>query len=399
MAVNAITGNGITIESFSDVWNDLVYGSPGVPGILQIYGADVNISQNSPDGQWINNFALTIENVLQLIVQVYNSKDPDQAIGIDLDTCCSYCGITRMAGTYTQVYIQITTNQSLNLAGQNTSTPYTVQDGNGNQYQLIQSASLISGVNLLAFQAVNIGAVQCLANTVTIQVTVTAGVVSVNNPASAYQTGLNQETDAQLRQRRQYSVGLPAQGSNAGLVGALLTISGVSQAVVYENTTGTTNSNGVPGHSIWVVVDQGNNNLNTQIANMIYLYRNMGCGMYGAVTVEVQEPNGTLFPVMFSNVSFQNLYINITCVSINQGTIDSILVAQYLVANYNFTIFSPADTTTIIALIKAADPTLVVTACSVSIYGSGQLQSVYPSALNNIFVLNVQDITINGVIQ
>lgn len=393
MSVNAITGSGITIEQYSDIWNDLVNGSPGVPGILQIYGAGVNVNQNSPDGQWINNFALTVQDVLQLIVQVYNAKDPDQAIGIDLDTCCSYCGITRMGGTYTQVYIQVTTNTTLNLAGQNTSTPYTIQDGNSNQYQLISSASLINGVNTLLFQAVNVGAVQCLANTVTIQVTVTSGVISVNNSLGATVTGLNQETDAQLKQRRQVSVGTPAQGANSGLTGALYTIPGLLQAVVYENTTSSTNGQGVPGHSIWVVVDGGNE---AAVANMIYLYRNMGCGMYGNVTTNVTEPNGTLFPISFSYVGMQNLYINLTVISITGGTIDISLVVNYLVANYNFTIFSPADITTVTALVKAADPTLVVTACSVHIYGSSQLQSVYPSAPNDIFVLAADQITINN---
>lgn len=395
MSINAITGNGITIEQFSDIWNDLVNGSPGIPGILQIYGSDVNINQNSPDGQWINNFALTVQNVLELIVQVYDAKDPDQAIGIDLDTCCSYCGIVRMGGTYTQVYIQIVTSRTLNLAGQDTSTPYTVQDGNSNQYQLIQSTSLINGINTLLFQAVNVGAVQCLANTVTIQVTVTAGVVSVNNPSSATITGLNQETDAQLRQRRQVSVGLPAQGANSGLLGGLYTIPGLTQAIVYENMTSITNVNGVPGHSIWVVTEGGTEQA---IAEMIYTYRNMGCGMYGSITYNVTLPNGTLFPISYSPASLQNLYIEITCVSINEGTIDISLVVNYLVANYQFSIFSPADTTTIISLVKLADPTLVVTSCSVSIYGSGQLQSVFPSSLNNIFVLEPSQITINGTI-
>ena len=399
MNENVIDGSGIQIETFADVWNDLVNGTPGFPGLLQIYGADANINQNSPDGQWVNNFANIIENVLELIVQVYNAKDPDQAVGIDLDSCCAYCGITRMGGTYTQVKMLIVTNQTLNLAGQNTSTPYTVQDGNGNQYQLIQSASLINGNNSLNFQAVNIGAVQCAANTVTVQVTVTAGIVSVNNPAAAFQTGLNQETDAQLRQRRQVSVGQPAQGANSGLTAALFAIPGMIQAVVYENMTNVTNVYGIPGHSIWVVVDQGANNLNAQIAQAIYNYRNLGCGMYGSVTVDVDQPNGILFPIQFSNVTFQNLYIEMTIVSISEGTIDSSLIANALVANYDFSIYSPADITTIAALVKAADPTVVITSCAVSIYGSQWVSSIYPSSIQNMFVLTAADITINGQVQ
>lgn len=396
MGVNQISGNGIEIEQFSDVWNDLVNGTPGNPGLLQIYGVDSNINQNSPDGQMVNNFANIISNVLTLLVQIYNAKDPDQAIGIDLDSVCALCGIYRMGGTYTQVYILINTSQSLSLSGQNTSTPYTVQDGNGNQYQLIESSSLINGNNTLAFQAVNIGAIQCAANTVTVQVTVTAGINSINNPSAAYTVGQNQETDAQLRQRRQVSVSLPAQGAIPGLIGGLYTIPGLEQAVVYENTTGNTNIYGVPGHSIWVIVDGANLYNSLEVAEMIYNYRNMGCGMYGATTIEVPLPNGSVFPISFDIAEQQLLYIRFTLASINDGAIDTSLVLASLIADYQFTIYSPADITSVTALIKAIDPTLIVTNCQVSIDNSTWLNSVYPSSLKEIFYLTTASIAITS---
>lgn len=394
MSANQIDGNGIQIEQFSDVWNDLVNGSPGYPGLLAIYGADSNINQNSPDGQLVNNFSLIIQDVLELLVQIYNAKDPDQAVGIDLDSVCALCGITRLGGTYTQVYVFINTSQSLNLSGQDTSTPYTVQDGNSNQYQLIQSASLVSGNNLLAFRAVNIGAVTCLANTVTIQVTVVAGVNSINNPSGAYVTGVNQETDAQLRQRRQVSVSLPAQGAVPGLEAGLLTIIGVEQAVVYENSTGTTNEFGVPGNSIWVIIDGVNAYNSLEIAEMIYAYRSMGCGMYGQTITDVELPNGSLFPVSWDYAVMQDLYIEFNLTSINDGAVDTALVISGLISDYQFSIYSPADITSVTALIKSIDPTLIVTNCQVSIDGITWLNSVYPSSLKNIFVLEAANIII-----
>lgn len=391
MATNQIDGSGIQIQTFSEIWNDLVNGTPGVPGLLEIYGSDANIDQNSPDGQWINNFALAKQDILELLVQIYNSKDPDQAVGIDLDSVCALCGIAREGGTYTQVDVLINTSVALNLSGQDTSSPYTVQDSNGNQYQLIQSASLISGNNTLSFQAVNIGAVQCLANTVTTPVTVVAGVNSVNNPSGATQTGENQETDAQLRQRRQVSVSLPAQGIIDGLIGGLNTLEDLTQAVVYENTTGSVNSDGVPGHSIWVITDGG---ANDDIANMIYAYRNMGCGMYGATTVNVTRPDGSLFAVSFDTVVDQAIYIRFHLDSINSGSIDDNLVINGLVSNYLFTIYQPADITTVTSLIHAIDPTLVVSLCEVSVDSLSWYNSILPNSKKNKFILTAAQITI-----
>lgn len=391
MSQNQITGSGIQIETFSEIWNDLVNGTPGVPGLLQIYGADANIDQNSPDGQWINNFALAKQDILELLVQIYNSKDPDQAIGIDLDAVCQLCGIVRQGGTYTQVYVLINTNTPLNLSGQDTSSPYTVQDSNGNQYQLIASASLSSGDNTLLFQAVNVGAVQCLANTVTIPVTVVSGVVGVNNPSAAVQVGVDQETDAQLRQRRQKSTAIPAQGAVPGLIAGLNTLSELVEAIVHENTSGTTNADGVPGHSIWVITDGGDN---TEIANMIYQYRSIGCGMYGGVSVPILLPDGSTFTVNFDSVVLQNLYIKFHLDSINSGSIDNNLVKNGLVNNYVFTIYQPADITTVTSLIHDIDPTLIVSSCQVSKDNVNFFNSVLPTSKKNKFVLTTAQITI-----
>ncbi len=391
MSLNTIDGNGISIETFSQIWNDLVNGTPGVPGLLQIYGVDANINQNSPDGQWINSFALAKQDVLELLVQIYNSKDPDQAVGIDLDSVSQLCGIARKGGTYTQVNILINTSTALNLSGQDTSTPFTAQDSNGNQYQLIQSASLTLGNNTLAFQAVNIGAVQCLANTVNTPVTVIAGINSINNPSAAYQTGIDQETDAQLRQRRQISVSLPEQGAVPGLIGGLNTITGINQAIVYENLTSSTNADGVPGHSIWVITDGGSN---TDIANMIYNYRNMGCGMYGATSVNITLPDSSLFSISFDKVVLQNLYIKFHLDSINSGSIDNNFIKNGLVSNYIFTIYEPADITTITSLIHKLDPTLIVSQCQVSIDSLNWYNSILPSSKKNKFLLTAGQITI-----
>jgi len=391
MAVNQIDGNGIQIQSFSDIWNDLVNGTPTVPGLLQIYGADVNVNQNSPDGQWINIFALAKQNVLELLVQIYNSKDPDQAVGIDLDAVSQLCGITRQGGTYTQVAVLINTNQAINLPGQDTSSPYTIQDATGNQYQLIVSASLIKGNNTLNFQSVNIGAVQCLANTLNIPVTVFLGVNSVNNPLAAYQTGVDQETDAQFRQRRQSSVGLPAQGELNGLIGGLLTVTGMNQAVVYENISGSVNGDGVPGHSIWVIVDGGGT---VDVARMIYNYRSMGCGMFGATTSPITLPDGSTFTVAFDRVVLQNLYIKFHLTSLIGGTIDNNLIINSLVSDYIFSIFETADTTTVISLIHTIDPTLLVSACQVSTDNFTWFDSVTPTVKTNKFLLAPGNITI-----
>ena len=240
--VNAITANGISIQTQTDILNSIINGTSQVPGLIQIYGSGINVNSNSPDGQLINIFALSKVDIEQLCVNVYNSFDPDQAVGSALDAVSQYCGITRLGGSYTTVNIVVTTSQTLTLPGIDTSTPYTIQDNIGNLYTLVSSANLSIGANTLLFQAVNIGFIQAVPNTITVPVSVVQGVVSVNNPNNAVTTGVNQETDAQLRIRRQNSVALASQGNYAGMIAALYSIPGVIQALIHENVTNTTDS-------------------------------------------------------------------------------------------------------------------------------------------------------------
>lgn len=387
---NQIDGNGIQIQTFSEILDGLINGTPDTPGIKQIYGDDVNVDLNSPDGQWINNLALIKSDILELCVQIYNAKDPDQAVGVDLDAVCQLCGITRKGGTYTEVPIVVNTDRALNLNGQDTSTPYTIEDSNGNQFQLIASAVLVSGDNTLSFRAVDIGNVQVIANTITTPTTYVLGVQGVNNPTGATQTGADQETDAQLRLRRQKSVSNAAQGFNPTMTGRLYELTGVVQVVVYENTTGTTNSDGVPSHSIWVIVDGG---AVEEIAGVIYAYRNAGCGMHGGTSSIVVQSDGTSFEILFDRAVAENLYIDFSLQSLNGGTVDVDFIKEEIVARYSLGIYEAADITSVTAIVHEVDPTVIVSGCKVSKDGSTWFDSVLPSAKKNKFSLSVANIS------
>lgn len=388
---NQIDGNGITVQTFSEILNDFIEGNEAAKGLKQIYGADINVDSNSPDGQWVNTIALAKRDILELLVQIYNSKDPDQAVGIDLDAVSQLCGISRKGGTYTEVNVIVNTDRTINLSGQDTASPYTLSDSIGNEFQLIASAALVAGDNTLAFRATKIGVIQVSANTINTQVTIVLGVQSVNNTTVAYQTGVDQETDAQLRLRRQQSTSLPAQGMNSALTAGLNSLTGMNQVVVYENITNAINADGVPGHSIWVIVDGG---AVEEVADIIFKYRNAGCGMYGGTSVFVDMPDGTTFQIMFDRVVTQSLYIRFHLDSINSGTVDNNLVKNGLVADYVLKIYQAADITTVTSLIHEIDATLVVSQCQVSSDNVNWFNSVLPSTKKNKFTLAASQITI-----
>lgn len=381
---NSIDSNGISIETFAEIVSNIVNGGASTPGLIQIYGTDINVSSNSPDGQMVNIYALSKQDILNLLVAIYDSFDPDQAVGVALDSIAQIAGLTRIQGVYTEVDIAVVVATNLNLNGQDTSTPYTIQDATGNQFQLITSASLITGSNTLSFRAVNIGFIQVLANTLTVPVTIVANVTSINNPSTPTQVGSNQETDANFRIRRQASTAFPAQGSLQSLYGGLASIEGIGDVAVYENTTNAVDADAIPAHGIWVVCEGGTA---AEIGDAIYTYRNLGCPMAGAVSVVITQVDGSFITMKYDIAVDQNLYVQFHLASIDGSAIDNAAIKAGLVANYLLGIYEPADISTLDAQIRAIDPNVVVSSLGVSNMAAYYTTIKYPASKKNKFVL------------
>ena len=73
---NYIGVNGIVTQSLNEIIEDLT------AKFQSIYGADINIEQNSPDGQFINILAQAKKDILDLCVQYYNNLDTERVVGI-----------------------------------------------------------------------------------------------------------------------------------------------------------------------------------------------------------------------------------------------------------------------------------------------------------------------------
>ena len=389
----SITATGPQIDTYDQVVSDLLNGTTIAPGFYQIYGPAINVASNSPDGQIINLFALSKIDMENFGVSIYDNFDPDQAIGVSLDNISQYCGISRLAGTYTQVVIQVVTNTTLNLNGQDTTTPYTIQDGNGNQYQLITSASLSNGSNSLNFQSVSIGVIQAAANTITTPVTIIAGVVSVNNSAIPYALGTYQETDSNFRLRRQASTSFPSQGALNGLYAGLLQSPGMVGAAVYENATAGV-VNGIPANGIWVVVNGGTA---AAIAQIIYNRRNLGVPMKGSQTLVITQANGSTVTMKWDNVAFQTLYVKASLHSLTGAAVNTAAIQAYLAANWLFTINQSADITTLDTLIRVNNPNVVCSSLGVSADNSTWVNQLAPSSQQNQFTLIVANIALTVI--
>lgn len=333
---------GLTVQTASELTAGLTTGLQG------IYGADITVDQNAPDGQVIGIYTQGGVDVREVLAEVNASFDPDQAVGIQLDQRCAINGVTRFGATYTVQPIDITVNKTVTLAGldanynSSTGVGFTITDGNGNNFILGATTTLNAGTTSLNFRAAQIGAVSVPINTLTTPVTIVSGVTAVNNSSAAESVGKAGETDPQLRVRRARSVSITSFGYLNGLEAALLGLTGVTGAVVYENVADSPDGNGVPAHGIWAIVEGGSN---ADIAATIFQKRGYGCNMKGSIVVNETSPSGLTVPIKFDNPTAEPLYLRFSIKTTTPGySFNTTAIAAYMAANLAYEVGAFAET-------------------------------------------------------
>lgn len=349
---NIFDANGLQVDTLSELTTALQ------TDFKAIYGSDINLDQNSPDGQLIGIFAQSIIDQLELLVEINNSFNPDTAVGVLLDQRCTINNIQRAGGTFTIINLDITCDRTLTLQGLDANfnningTGYTVQDNAGNLFILVDTVTITIGTSSLEFRAQKIGQVNTTINTITTQTTVVLGITAVNNPNAPLSVGQNQETDAQLRIRRQQSVANATTGYLNGILGNVLSLIGVTSAKIYENVTGSTDADGIPAHGMWLIVEGG---ANTDIANVIYERKSYGANMKGAVTVDIPTASGATFTAKFDRPTSENLYIKFNIQPTIAGqTFNDAAIKTYIVANLIYGIGQSANIYQVGLVAKAA---------------------------------------------
>ena len=323
-----LDSNGLQTKSLSVLRAELV------AAFKEIYGDDINVDQNTPDGQLIDILSQVGIDLREILAQVNAGFDPDQASGRVLDQRVGINGITRNAGTYTFQNIEITTDRALNLIGLdseanelNPDVPglYAVKDDAGTIYYLLSSISVVAaGTYSLNFRAAEIGQIEVSLNTITTAETVIAGVTNINNPDPVNSTGEDEETDAELKIRRRISTAISSTGYLDGLEAALNNLDGVTEAFVYENDTDVIDADLIPPHSIWCIVEGGDPE---EIGQTIYSKKSAGCGMKGVQIIEITRPNNRVFEAKYDLAGSEDLYIRFT-LSLTGGTVDPVYIKK-----------------------------------------------------------------------
>lgn len=384
---------GLTLKTLPEIKADLE------AGYRSVYGDDINLDSDSPDGQAIGIQAQEGADLREVLRDIYSAQDPDQAAGISLDRVCAYNGVKRKGGTFTVTPVSITVDRTVSLKGLDSAEAdidvpagvYQVKDNAGTQFALVDSVTIAAGTHSLAFRAVLLGAVNVTPNTITAAVNAIAGVTAINNPAVVTTQGVDEESDAALRIRRERSVAGSSQGYTDSIEAAVLEVAGVTACICEENTTSVTDSRGIPAHSIWVIVKGG---ADADIAEAIYATRSAGSGMYGDEVVTVTRPNGRTIDISFDRAGTEDLYARFSIVVIGGGTIDTDNLKSLIVGGVTYDIGEDASGDRITCFLKTLNQKYQVTGMQLSADGMAWSEVVSLGSIQNQFELSTARITI-----
>ena len=331
--------NGISTPSYSDIFASLQQS------YRNIFGQDTYLDPDSQDGQMLAIFALARKDSNDAAVAVYNSFSPATAQGDGLSSVVKVNGMTRDAASNSTADVVI-----VGVAGTIIESG-VVTDEAGNRWDLPAQVIIPVGGQIdETVTAEQPGNITAPAGTINTIVNPVLGWQTVTNPLDAV-PGDPVETDAELRRRQTVSTSWPAESPIDAIIGAVWEVPGVSAVRGYENYSDQTDQNGIPSHSIAVVV-QGGDDL--AIAMAIQLKKGPGCGLYGTSSELIFDQEGvpitirwfrpTVVPVQVA-VSIKALfqYVSTTGVSLSQAITDYVNSIGIGNAVYLTKLYSPAN--------------------------------------------------------
>lgn len=293
-----ISSTGITAPSYDDILASLQ------ASFRLIYGADIYLEADSQDGQMLAVFAKGFYDCNQATIAAYNSYSPSTAQGVGLSSNVKINGLRRQDASHSTALVTL-----IGTAGTIISNGIIADQDQAHRWLLPASVTIpVGGSVEVTATCEEEGAINALPDTLTLIVTPTRGWQTVNNAAGAT-LGNPVETDAELRIRQSVSTGLPAQSVMDSIVGAVANVAGVSRYKGYENDTGAPDPNGIPAHSISLVVEGGDA---TAIAEVIANKKTPGTGTYGATSIVTHDAYGVPNTINFYVLETVDIYVALT---------------------------------------------------------------------------------------
>jgi uncharacterized phage protein gp47/JayE len=194
-------------------------------------------------------------------------------------------------------------------AGGPTGTGTAIVDGTVTWRYIGEGAGIIAA----PAESVETGPIEAPTYSINEIVTPVSGWQSVINLEDA-EIGANVETDESLRIKREDELSGGGTATVDAILAAVLDVEGVTSCTVFENTTDTTDADGVPPHAVEVLVRGG---ADADIWQALFDSVAAGILAYGDEEGGILDSEGNLHIVQFSRPTEVNIYVDVTLVKLS----------------------------------------------------------------------------------
>ena len=267
------------------------------------FGESIDVSAKSPQGQFIDNLALSMSQADDAVISIAGAVSIFRAFASQLEGLANLLGVVKRAATYTLVNVTIGGTPSVIIPAGSRA-----KSDSGDLFALRESTQLdVFGSASAVMAAVEIGSIELLAGELTQILDVVPGWETVINPDDGT-LGLEIETDVEYRQKYFIELFKNAVSVLDSITAAVSEQENVVEVLGVENDTGlpVVNQNiTIDPHSIAIIVEGG---LDQDIAEAIRLKKTGGTGTTGTTIV----PNPPHEDIHFFKVDFVDAQITIT---------------------------------------------------------------------------------------
>lgn len=295
---------GITADGFQRKRLDVILAELN-QALKAIFGENLNLDPETPDGQTSGVFSESHANLWELAEQAYNAFNPSAATGDVLSNLVQLNGILRKDATFSTAV--------LTLGGIDTTVipaGSLVSTADGISFATDADATIVAGTAAANATATVTGPLQAAIGTITEIDTPITGWSTVTNAAAAT-PGTNEEDDSDLRARRERSIESAAVAILESILAAVLEIENVTDAAIYENDTASVDARGLDPHSFLVLAEGG---LDADVAEAIFNKKPTGIGTNGTTTEPVLDSQGVSHDIKFSRPVDVTIHVKVTLV-------------------------------------------------------------------------------------
>lgn len=281
------------------------------------FGADINLSSTSPQGQIITYFATMLDNEDKIGLNLFQNYDYHNSSGEILSLLAISKGQPRKDGTKASLTATFTSSAIGYTIPANSI--FAMTNDNTIEFQTLTSTTISSLTQVIALEGVNkemTGAI--ITDTLT---SITNLPLLTNIAILTITDGTNIETDSTLIARLDTSDTETGINDYNSITDKLNLLDNVSRVRVFDNdTNGTIES--VPAHNIMAQVVGGDA---TEIAQTIFDNKATGTATYGNTSETIIDADGYSHTVYFNIPAVKNIWVRITVAKRNGQPIDTSL--------------------------------------------------------------------------